>query len=49
MSGRIAVVTGGASGIGLACAQVLAAQGATVVIADLDLNGASRVAAGCGG
>ena len=33
-AGRIAVVTGGASGIGAACARALAAQGARVVIAD---------------
>ena len=49
MKGRVAVITGGASGIGLACAGMLAQQGATVVIADLDLAGASRAAAGCGG
>ena len=49
MQGRIAVVTGGASGIGLACAGLLAARGATVVIADRDLAGAQRAAAGCGG
>jgi len=33
---RIAVVTGGASGIGLACAERLARDGCTVVIADLN-------------
>ena len=33
---RVALVTGGASGIGLAAARRLAAEGATVVIADLD-------------
>ena len=49
LQGRIAVVTGGASGIGLACAQLLAARGATVVIADRDLAGASRAARECGG
>lgn len=47
--GRIAVVTGGASGIGRSCAEVLASQGATVVIADLDLDNATSVAAGTGG
>lgn len=46
---RIALVTGGASGIGLACAQLLAARGATVVIADRDLAGATRAAGTCGG
>ncbi|MFP5291258.1 MAG: SDR family NAD(P)-dependent oxidoreductase, partial [Actinomycetes bacterium] len=33
---RVAVVTGGASGIGLASARRLAAEGARVVVADLD-------------
>jgi len=35
-SGRVALVTGGASGIGLACARLLAASGARVAIADAD-------------
>ena len=35
-AGRLAVVTGGASGIGRACAELLLAQGAKVAIADLD-------------
>ena len=33
-SGQVAVVTGGASGIGEACARVLADAGARVVVAD---------------
>ena len=41
---KIIVVTGGASGIGKATAQVLAAQGATVHIGDLDFEGAERTA-----
>ncbi|HEY6147866.1 MAG TPA: SDR family NAD(P)-dependent oxidoreductase, partial [Thermoanaerobaculia bacterium] len=36
LSGRVAFVTGGASGIGLACARELARQGALVSIADAD-------------
>ncbi len=50
-AGRLAVVTGGASGIGRACAELLLAQGATVAIADLDPGGTSAVAGeiGCHG
>ncbi len=45
----IAVVTGGASGIGAACARVLAAAGATVAIVDRDMARASSVATELGG
>ncbi|MGA9278684.1 SDR family NAD(P)-dependent oxidoreductase [Ilumatobacter sp.] len=36
LSGQVALVTGGGSGIGLECARVLAADGATVVVAGRD-------------
>jgi 3-hydroxybutyrate dehydrogenase len=49
LNGRTAVVTGGASGIGRACAQSLARQGATVVVLDVDEAAAAEVAAGIGG
>jgi NAD(P)-dependent dehydrogenase (short-subunit alcohol dehydrogenase family) len=45
LSGRVALVTGGASGIGVGIAAVLAEAGATVVIADRDESGAEREAA----
>jgi len=41
---RVAIVTGAASGIGRAAARLLAERGARVCAADLDLEGASRVA-----
>src|SRR5665647_3475535 len=36
--GKVAVITGGASGIGLACAHTMARSGADVSIWDLDKN-----------
>ncbi|MGC7101873.1 bifunctional aldolase/short-chain dehydrogenase [Amycolatopsis lurida] len=46
---RVAVVTGAASGIGKATAERLAAEGACVVVADLDLSNAQQVATDLGG
>jgi rhamnulose-1-phosphate aldolase/alcohol dehydrogenase len=44
LSGRVALITGGASGIGRATARELAARGAHVVVADLNVEGAQEVA-----
>ncbi|MEU7746335.1 SDR family NAD(P)-dependent oxidoreductase [Nonomuraea sp. NPDC049158] len=49
LDGRVAVVTGGAGAIGAAIAADLAALGARVVVADVDLPGAEKVAAGLRG
>jgi 3-hydroxybutyrate dehydrogenase len=49
LAGRRVLVTGGASGIGAACAERFAAAGAKVVVADLNGTGAAQVAAAVGG
>jgi NAD(P)-dependent dehydrogenase (short-subunit alcohol dehydrogenase family) len=41
---KVAIVTGGASGIGQATAKILAAEGAKVVVADFNATGAQAVA-----
>ena len=49
LAGKVALVTGGASGIGAGIARVLADAGALVAIGDLDGNAASAVAGELGG
>jgi NAD(P)-dependent dehydrogenase (short-subunit alcohol dehydrogenase family) len=41
--GQVAIVTGGASGIGAACATTLAREGAKVVVTDMDDPGGQAV------
>src|SRR6516164_5522700 len=48
LPGRVAIVTGGAGGIGRATAELLVAEGASVVIADVDEDGGQEVVAGIG-
>lgn len=45
LHGKVALVTGGAQGLGEAIGRALSSQGATVVLADLDLTAAQRAAA----
>ncbi len=42
-SGKVAIVTGGGSGIGEACSKLLAESGASVLVADMDEKGGQRV------
>jgi NAD(P)-dependent dehydrogenase (short-subunit alcohol dehydrogenase family) len=44
VQGRLALVTGAAGGIGVACARALAREGASVALADVDLAAAQREA-----
>jgi 3-oxoacyl-[acyl-carrier protein] reductase len=44
LAGKSAVVTGGASGIGLACVRALAGEGASVVLADVNEEAGARAA-----
>jgi 3-hydroxybutyrate dehydrogenase len=45
MKGKVAIVTGGASGIGLAIVELLAQAGVNCVIADMDVSGGERAVA----
>ncbi len=48
LDGRVAIVTGAASGIGAACAEVLARAGARVLATDIDAAGGAALAARLG-
>lgn len=45
LDGKVALVTGAGSGIGAACARLMAAEGAAVVVSDVRRDGADAVAA----
>jgi NAD(P)-dependent dehydrogenase (short-subunit alcohol dehydrogenase family) len=45
LKGKVAIVTGGASGIGRASARLMAAEGATVCVGDIDETGGRRTVA----
>ena len=45
LAGKVAIVTGGASGIGRAGCELMSREGASVVVADLNAEGAATVAA----
>jgi 3(or 17)beta-hydroxysteroid dehydrogenase len=45
---KVALITGAASGLGAAAAQLLAAQGASVVLSDLNADDGAGIAAGIG-
>src|SRR5262245_43749242 len=48
LSGRVAIVTGGASGIGRATVELFVQEGAKVVIADVDVTRGEELAAKLG-
>ncbi len=45
MDGKVALITGGASGIGAACARRLASEGARVLLTDVDTTGGETLSA----
>lgn len=48
LDGKVAIVTGGAGGIGRASAEMLVAEGARVVVADVDADSGHEVSGAIG-
>ena len=48
LEGKVAIITGAASGFGRGIAKAFAQEGARVVIADINTNGAAQVASDIG-
>ena len=49
LQGKVAIITGGAKGLGEADARMFAREGATVILTDMDADNGKRVAAEIGG
>ena len=49
LTGKTAIITGGGSGFGASMADLFAKNGAKVFVADIDLDGARKVAENTGG
>ncbi len=49
LNGKTAIITGGGSGFGASMADLFAKNGAKIIVADINLDSACKVAKGIGG